>query len=102
MAAFTSLMERFPSLVSVSGIQTPTSGHNLLSFLATAQVCHVSIIPSTWQAARLEVGFGGTSRIRELREDIQTNLTFKCLSDAEKLGKSASDTSKCLLTKSPS
>ncbi|KAK5634956.1 hypothetical protein RRF57_010668 [Xylaria bambusicola] len=57
---------------------------NFLSFLATAQALHVPFLPITWEAARQDIGFGGTSRIHQSLLNIQTSFAFKRIHDPEK------------------
>jgi len=61
--------------------QPPT---DILDFLAAASSLDILILPIIWQVARASVGIGGTSSIRQAPIDIQTDLAFKLVKDAEK------------------
>jgi hypothetical protein len=50
---------------------------NFLSFLATAQALRIGFLHITWDAARGEVGIGGTSRIHQALLDLDNSFAFK-------------------------
>ncbi|KAI1123368.1 kinase-like domain-containing protein [Nemania abortiva] len=57
---------------------------NLLSFLAAAQALDITLLPITWEAARRDVGVGGTSRINQSLANLHTSFAFKRIHDASK------------------
>ncbi|KAK6356774.1 hypothetical protein TWF718_001116 [Orbilia javanica] len=59
---------------SVAGGQVE---HDLISFLATAQVNEVDILPATWQPELDRVGAGGTSNIQQSFVDKKLSYVFK-------------------------
>ncbi|KAF3927315.1 hypothetical protein ABW21_db0201609 [Orbilia brochopaga] len=52
-------------------------GHDLLSFLATAQCNEVDFLPITWQAELGNVGAGGTSQIQQSFLNLDLSYVFK-------------------------
>lgn len=61
----------------VVGLETAPDKYNFLSFLATAQELQIPFLPITWEAARQDIGKGGTSRISEALINLQTSFAFK-------------------------
>ncbi|KAI1284233.1 TPR-like protein [Xylaria sp. FL0933] len=64
---------------------------SILSFLATAQTLGVTILPITWEAARQDVGSGGTSKIHESLANLRTSLAFKRIHEISKQEKTDSE-----------
>ncbi|KAI1323145.1 TPR-like protein [Xylariaceae sp. FL0255] len=60
---------------------------SFLHFLATVQALGVTFLPITWEAARQDVGAGGTSRIHESLANLRTSFAFKRIHEACKEGK---------------
>lgn len=82
------LMERGPSKVDVDALELHQSPDNLLSFLALTQKLGIAMLEITWQSARPEIGWGGTSSIHEALADIQTSFAFKRIFVSEMMEKS--------------
>ncbi|KAI1120470.1 kinase-like protein [Nemania abortiva] len=54
--------------------------YSLLSFLATVQALDVPFLHITWEDVQQSIGLGGTARIDEAYQTLQTSLAFKRVS----------------------
>lgn len=68
---------RFSFGVEGYELETIPGKFDFISFLATAQALKIEFLPITWEAARQDIGSGGTSRVSEARQDLGTSFAFK-------------------------
>lgn len=71
----------------VLALETIPGKFDFISFLATAQALNFQFLPITWEAARQDIGFGGTSRINEARQTLEISLAFKRIHEDSKKNK---------------
>jgi hypothetical protein len=64
---------------------------DFLSFLATAQALDITFLPITWETARGDVGFGGTSRINQSLANLYTSFAFKRIHGTSKQEKTGNE-----------
>jgi hypothetical protein len=84
ITCFTSRSSSGPELL---GSETNSDKFNFLSFLATAQALQIELLPITWEAARQDIGSGGTSRINEALVNLNTSFAFKRVHEESKVKK---------------
>lgn len=82
----------------VVGLETAPDKYNFLSFLATAQELQVPFLPITWEAARQDIGKGGTSTINEALVNLQVSFAFKRIHGDTKRDKTEQQIFKTLIS----
>lgn len=78
------LHTRFSSGPEVLELETIPGKFDFLSFLATAQALQIPFLAITWKAAQQDIGSGGTSRINEALQDLDTSFAFKRIHEDSK------------------